>query len=309
MSDAVDVNDDGGAGVPTLAAVWERKRGFCIGVFVAAALLVLVSFFRSFVDIVTNWNLPDSLYSHALIIPPISLFFVWRLRTRLLGMPVEPSLLGYPVLALGCGMLLLGDFLGFMTIVHLALLPVLTGLCLLFLGRKHTQTLWFSLAFLFFMIPMPYTLTSGLSFQSKMLATESAVALGKTLTLHMVQDGSYVYIGDAGDRLLVGDVCGGMRSLVALLAFGALMAYVSKARWWAKILILLVSPAIAILANVSRIFFLCVVGYVWGSDMATGWVHDISGIGIFAVAFALLFSVEAALRKFAPEHDVESQDS
>ena len=309
MSDGAVTKDDGEIEMPTLADMWERKRSYCIGILVLAALLVLTSFFRSFVDIFNNWNLPESLYSHALIIPPICLFFVWRLRARLLAAPVIPSPIGYPVLITGCIMLLLGDFLGFMTISHLALLPVLTGLCLLFLGRTHTQALWFPLAFLFFMLPMPYSLTSGISFQSKMWATKSAVAIGKALTLHMVQDGSYVYIGDAGDRLLVGDVCGGMRSLVALLAFGALMAHVSKTRWWAKILILLVSPAIAILANVSRIFFLCVVGYVWGSETATGWIHDVSGVGIFAVAFLLLFSVEALLRKLAPAHDVESTDS
>ena len=87
------------------------------------------------------------------------------------------------------------------------------------------------------------------------------------------------------------------------------MAYVSKARWWAKILILLVSPAIAILANVSRIFFLCIIGYVWGSETATGTVHDVSGIGIFAVAFVMLFSVEALLRRIAPEHSQEDQKS
>ena len=292
-------------GPENLGELWNSKRQLVLGSLAILAVLVAVSFKRSFMDIYHNWQLPESLYSHAMLIPPISLFFVWRSRALMAKAPVTSSRWGYPVLALGCAMLLLGDFLGFMTFVHLALLPVLTGLSLLFLGRAQTALMWFPLAFLFFMIPMPYSITSGISFQSKMLATESAVMLGKVLTLHMVQDGSYVYLGSE-DRLLVGDVCGGMRSLVALLAFGALMAYVSKTRLWAKLLILAVSPAIAVLANVVRIFFLCVVGYVWGSDAATGLVHDVSGIGIFAVAFVLLFTVEAILRKIAPARTSEA---
>jgi len=288
----------------TLNDVWTERRAKVLGVLAILTALVGIAFFRSFTDIYHNWNLPDSLYSHAMLIPPISLFFVWRMRASLLATPIAPSLWGYPVLLAGCGMLLLGDFLAFMTFVHLALLPVLTGLCLIFLGRKQTALLWFPLLFLFFMIPMPYTLTSGISFQSKMLATESAVALGKMLTLHMVQDGSFVYLG-SDDRLLVGDVCGGMRSLVALLAFGTLMAYLSKTRIWARLLIVILSPAIAIIANVARIFFLCVVGYVWGSESATGIVHDVSGIGIFAVAFIMLFTMEALFRKIAPQREEE----
>ena len=308
MSEATDTQRVPSTTAPTLGELWSENRKAVLGLLAVTIALIVVAFYRSFRDIYHHWNLPESLYSHALLIPPISLFFVWRLRASLRSTEVTPSPLGYLVLGMGCGMLLLGDFLGFMTIVHLSLLPVLTGLCLFFLGNAQVKKLWFPLAFLFFMIPMPYSLTSGISFQSKMIATESAVAIGQFLTLHMVQDGSYVYLGTE-DRLLVGDVCGGMRSLVALLAFGALMAYVSKAKWWAKLLILFISPAIAILANVTRIFFLCVVGYVWGSETATGLVHDISGIGIFAVAFALLFSLEAILRKIAPQRDEEELGS
>lgn len=278
----------------------SRKPALFAAVLLALLAFIAAAFWHSFTDIYNNWNMPDSLYSHAMIIPPISLFFVWRSRKLLLGEPLAPSMfLGLPVVLFGCFMLLLGDFLGFMTFVHLALLPVLTGLCLMLLGVGATRILWFPLAFLFFMIPMPYSLLSVISFKSKMIATESAVALGKLMTLNMVQDGSFVYLG-SDDRLLVGDVCGGMRSLIALLAFGALMAYISKTRVWARILILVVSPLVAILANVVRIFFLCVVGYIWGSESATGIVHDASGIGIFAVAFVLLFSIEGLLRRLAP---------
>ena len=288
----------------TVGALAAGRPRAVAAAITAIAIAIGILYWHSFGDIYNNWNTPDSLYSHALIIPPICLFFVWRLRRELGAAPLEPASLGLAVLLGGCAMLLLGDFLGFMTFVHLSLLPVLAGLCLLLLGWPATKVLWFPLAFLFFMIPMPYSLISVISFKSKMLATESAVALGKLLTLNMVQDGSWVYLGTS-DRLLVGDVCGGIRSLIALLAFGAIMAYISRTRLWARVLILVLSPVIAIVANVARIFFLCAIGYTFGSKSATGIVHDASGIGIFAVAFILLFTAESILRRIAPAREEE----
>lgn len=301
-------SDGARAGGPiTVGESFQKSRGTWIATLAATAALISAAYFHSFVDIFYGSTAPESLYSHALFIPVICAYFLWRQRAELGEAPLAPSpLLGYPLLIGGCLLLIVGDFLGFMTVVHFSLLPVVWGLCLLMLGRQATLSIWFPLAFLFFMLPLPYSLVSVVSFKSKMLATESAVHLGQLLTLNFVQDGSYVFLGTT-DRLMVGDVCGGMRSLIALLAFGALMAYISKTRGWARIAILLISPAVAIAANVARIFFLCVIGYFFGSEWATGKVHDASGIGIFACAFVLLFGAEALLRKIAPAP--ETKDS
>lgn len=296
-------------GTITVGESLQNSRALWIGVLSATVLLVTAAYFHSFVDIYYGSTAPESLYSHALFVPVICGYFIWRQRAEFSKAPLAPSpLLGYPLLLVGCFLLVLGDFLGFMTVVHFSLLPVVWGLCLLMLGSQATRTIWFPLAFLFFMLPLPYSLVSVVSFKSKMLATESAVHLGQLLTLNFVQDGSYVFLGTT-DRLMVGDVCGGMRSLIALLAFGALMAYISKTRGWARVIILLISPVVAIAANVARIFFLCVIGYFFGSEWATGYVHDASGIGIFAFAFVLLFGVEALLRKVAPAPESKESKS
>lgn len=293
----------------TIGESWNRSRPLWIATLVVVSGLVIAAYTHSLIDIYYAANMAESLYSHAVFIPFVCLFFVWRQRKALAQAPmIQSPLLGYPLLMVGCLVLILGDFLGFMTLVHFSLLPVVCGLCLLMLGLPATKVLWFPLAFLFFMLPLPYTLVSAVSFQSKILATASAVKLGQLLTLNFVRDGSYVFLGPT-DRLMVGEVCGGMRSLIALLAFGALMAYISKTRAWAKLFILLISPVVAIAANVGRIFFLCVIGYFFGSQWATGWVHDASGIGIFAFAFVLLFGVEALLRKIAPAPDSKDKTS
>ena len=60
------------------------------------------------------------------------------------------------------------------------------------------------------------------------------------------------------------------------------------------------SAPIAVVSNILRILVLCVVGYLWGSENATGWVHDISGFLIFVAAFTLFFLCERLLHRWAP---------
>lgn len=130
--------------LPPVAEETKRRPRFYLGVLILSVALIGLAFWHSFTAIRDVWGSIDSLYSHAPLIPVISLFFVWRLRNQWMEAPMAPSpWLGYPVLLGGCVLLLLGDFLGFITFVHLALLPVLVGVCLLFLGRHATHRLWF----------------------------------------------------------------------------------------------------------------------------------------------------------------------
>jgi exosortase/archaeosortase family protein len=80
------------------------------------------------------------------------------------------------------------------------------------------------------------------------------------------------------------------------------MSYISDTRPQARILILLVSVPVAVLSNILRIFFLCVVANFWGSGVASGWVHDMSGPLIYAVALALMFGLDRLLYRIAPSH-------
>ena len=244
------------------------------------------------------WTLIDSYYTHGFLIPAISLYFLWRKRDALAQLPPSSSLQGYVWIVFAAGLLLLSDFLGFRVFGQFSLIPMLTGVWLILQGRERTRAIWFPLVFLIFMIPIPASLTQSVALQIKLLATECAVLLARAMTLPLVREGSFIHFGQ--DRLLVGDVCGGLRSLIALLAFGALMAYVSKCKPWARILLLVLAGPVAIVSNILRIFSLCLVGYYWGSEVAAGRFHDISGVLIFVVAFALFFAIETQLRRFAP---------
>ena len=273
-----------------------------IGLAVFVGLLFYLLYRPAMRHMYVGWRMVDSYYTHGFLIPLVSIAILWTKRKAILEAPRASSPQGY-VWVLGAGvMMLLASFLGFQVIGQISMIPMITGLLLLFQGTERTKVMWFSIAYLIFMIPLPGSVTQSFALQLKLAATEMAVILSNWSMLPMVRDGSFIYWStEAGsDHLLVGEVCGGLRSLIALLAFGALMAYISKTRTWARILMLIAAGPIAIVANVIRIYLLCLVGYMYGSEVAAGTFHDVSGYLIFVIAFVLFFTLEHQLRRLAP---------
>ena len=279
------------AGVPLAG-----KNAYPYALCAIAALLTII-YYVPFKRMLWVWNAPDTYYSHGFLIVPISLFVVWVKRKELLAAPRKTSLLGYPIILFGAFTLILGDFLSFNVITQVSFLPIITGLLLLFIGAERTKIIWFALFFLLLMIPIPPSLTQSVALNLKLFAARIAVVLANASTLTMVNEGSFIYFKE--DQLLVGEVCGGLRSLIALFSIGVLMAYFSKTTNWARLTVLALCGPIAIAANIFRIYILCVVAYFWGSPLASGKFHDISGVLIYAVAFMLFFMLEALLRRIA----------
>jgi exosortase len=137
------------------------------------------------------------------------------------------------------------------------------------------------------MVPMPLSLVAGLSLKLKLFAASCAMGIINIIGIPAVQDGSKIFFSDSS--LIVGDVCSGLKSLIALVSFGILYAYISSISNYLKPVLFIASIPAAIIANIIRILILCLVANKWGSEIATGVLHDITGILIFVIAFILLF--------------------
>jgi len=271
-------------------------------------VLLLVYLYRTPVDQMYHiWTLGDSYYSHGFLIAPISLVLVWRKRHELISTPLSSAAwLGYPLLLFSCALIVMGAFLGFAVFTHISMIFMLSGLALIFFGWSHFRILAFPILFLIFMIPIPASLIQSIALDLKLFATNMAVSLARFMTLPIIHEGSFVYFND--EFLLIGDVCGGLRSLISMLALGALMAYMSKAKLWSRALLLLAAAPIAVASNVMRILFLCIVGYFWGAKTATGLVHDVSGVLMFVLAFMVFMGLNSFLRRLEPSQKNKGMD-
>ena len=112
---------------------------------------------------------------------------------------------------------------------------------------------------------------------------------GEYLGIPAIREGSLIKTRHAS--LMVEDPCSGIRSLIALIALGALMAYFSNLSRPKRVIIFAASIPIAVATNVVRIASLTLIGEIYGEQYATGMVHDTMGIFVFVLAFLGLSAV------------------
>ncbi len=233
----------------------------------------------------------SSYYTHAPLVPLVSLL-IFVLLIRHTKVKVKPNpILGMVVL---CGSLLL-HLLAALARVNFAsgfaFIGVLFGVAIIVWGFSALRRFWFPLLLLVFMIPLPEVTIGNWNFHLRIFATKAGVWIADTLGLLAVRSGNRVLLPD-GKELQVADVCNGLRTMISLVAFGTLYAYVCRLRGLWRIGLFLASIPVAVVANSIRIFGLILVAEVWTVELATGWVHDTSGVLVFVAAFFMMFGLE-----------------
>jgi len=257
------------------------------------SILTLIAYIPSFIWMVDRWTVADTYYSHGFLVPLISGFIVWLKREKLAKLKISPSNSGWLLLGPSVLIYLISALLRINFSAALSLIPVLAGLVLLFLGKKHLKELMFPLSFLFFMIPLPSVAIVNLSFKLKIFAAQMSAFIINRVGVPAIREGSV--IRTMHSYLVVEDPCSGIRSLIALIALGALMAYFSDIPKVKKAILFLSSIPIAIGTNVIRIVALSLASEMYGAKFATGWFHNTMGVLVFVFAFVGLALVGKVL--------------
>ncbi len=245
--------------------------------------LVIIAYIPTFIWMVGRWTARDTYYSHGFLVPFISLFIIWIERNKLSKLKIAPAKSGWLFFILG---LLIHTISGFWRVYFtsgFSFLIVIAGLVLLFLGKEFLKNLIFPISFLLFMIPLPMLAIANLSFRLKIFAAQISTFIINNLGVSAVRDGSV--IKTMHSYLVVEDPCSGIRSLIALIALGILMAYFNNFSKVKKGIIFLSSIPIAITTNIIRIVALSLASEMYGTELAMGMFHDVVGILIFVFAF------------------------
>jgi exosortase len=133
------------------------------------------------------------------------------------------------------------------------------------------------------MIPLPLVAIANLSFKLKIFAAAVSTGIINKLGIPAIREGSI--IKTMHSYLMVEDPCSGIRSLISLIALGALMAYFSDISKPKKVILFLSSIPIAIATNIIRIVALSLASEMYGSKLATGLFHTVMGVLVFVFAF------------------------
>lgn len=198
------------------------------------------------------------------------------------------SWLGLILLAIGGCLQLAGARYYFEWFERLAIVPLVMGCVLMICGRK---TFWWSLpalAFLVFMIPLPYRLEIALRDPMKSLGTSISTYLMQTMGLPAYSEGFVIEINDA--RIGVVEACSGLRMLTVFIALSAALVVIVDRPVWHKALLLLGALPIALISNILRI---TVTGtcYAHGYDhLADLTFHDLAGWMMMPLGIVMLLA-------------------
>ncbi len=294
---------------PELIAKPTRDSWATAGAWLLLAVGLAVAFSHNFAEMWIRWfpawhntgmSLYDrfvegeSYYTHGPLIPLVSLLIV-LLLIRHASVPVRPRRWSGLIVLVFSLLLHLAACRARVNFASgFAFIGVLAGLVLLLWGGRAFRRLWFPIALLVFMVPLPDVTITNLNFTLRNYAATGGVALAGAMGViaeRMGDMGNQVIL--EGDKtLVIANVCNGLRTLISLLAFGALYAYVCRLRGGWRVGLFVLAVPVAVVANSLRIVSLILIADIWDVKTATGFFHDFSGVLIFVMAFGMMFGLE-----------------
>jgi len=234
------------------------------------------------------WTNED--YAHGLFTPFAIAYLVYERRQELVGISGKPSGVGLFII-LASQVILAVGFLGAEYFLQrISILVFSAGLILYLWGWRALWRTAFALILILLAIPLPAVIFNSFALPLQLLASSSAEGVLDMMHVSVLRDGNILTLPH-GVQLNVAEACSGIRSLVSLIALTALVTMLARFRqipWWARLVFILSSIPIALLANASRVAGTGLLAYQFGRGAAEGFFHSLSGALVFIVAFAAL---------------------
>jgi exosortase len=254
--------------------------------------ILIIFYLPVLIDLVKDWY-SDPNYSHGFLILPIAAFLFWLHRDELIAID-RPSYLGAVILGFGLTLLILGSAAAEYFTVQVSFIICIAGISLFFLGWWNFKQNWFVFFFLLFMIPIPGIIYYSATMPMQLFASKAANLFLQLVGIASVRSGNIIIL--LNYRLEVAEACSGLRSLVSLMALGALYARFALPGVWRPIILFMATIPIAICANIFRIFITGVCAFAISPKLADDFLHEISGVLVFSIALFLTVVVGKVLR-------------
>ena len=233
-----------------------------------------------------TWMRSDT-YAHAVLVPPIVLWLVWRRRAALLQTTPRPWPLMLLPIAAAALLWLLGDLVVANSAAQLAFTAMVVLAVPLVLGRQLTTEILFPLAFSFFAVSLGDSLTP----QLMQWTADFTVAALRASGVPVFREGLQFVI-PSGSWSVV-EACSGIRYLMASFMVGSLFAYLNYQSTYRRVVFMAVSIAMPIAANWVRAYMIVMLGHLSNNEIATGADHLVYGWVFFGIVIMAMFFIGA----------------
>lgn len=264
-----------------MTALWKASLFRLI--FVIAALLAI--FHREVAQMAAIWwNI--STYSHCLFILPIVGWLIWQRRDEVLRLTPSAWWPGIALIFGGALIWMLGEAGGIALLRHAGLVFMIQASVAALLGFDLARGLLFPLFYLIFLIPFGDELVP--LFQT--ITAELTIFFLHIAQIPATMDG--VFITTPTGLFEVAEACSGVKFLVAMVAYGALVANVCFKSWRRRAAFMAVAVIVPIIANGLRAYGTIHVSYITGNtDFAESFDHIVFGWVFFAVVMIVVMAI------------------
>ncbi|WP_341676072.1 exosortase A [Niveibacterium sp. SC-1] len=256
----------------------------------AAALAVILPFLPTASEIAGIWWRSQT-FAHGLVVLPISLWLIWRLRARLGALALRPALFPLVPLALSGAAWAVGEMASVAALSHLSLVAMIVSSIWAVWGHAAFRLCFFPLCFLFFGAPFGEFLVPSLMQHT----ADFTVAALRATGVPVFREGLQFVIPSG--RWSVVEACSGMRYLIASVMVGALFAYLNYRSAWRRFAFVVASVLTPLVANWLRAYIIVMLGHLSGNRLATGVDHIIYGWVFFGIVIMALFWVGSFWRE------------
>lgn len=273
---------------PRSAANVGWRRAAVLASIVSVAILGL--FWPTAWSMVAIWERSET-FTHGFLIVPIALWLVWHRRHHLAAVVPSLSWIGLAVFFAAALAWLAGHLADALVVAQFGLVGMVVGGIWATLGNQAARQLTFALAFLFFAVPVGEALVPPL-----MEFTASfTVGLLRLTGIPVYREGLFFSI-PSGNWSVV-EACSGIRYVIASVTLGVLYAYLAYQSLWRRLLFILASALVPVLANGLRAYIIVMIGHLSDMRLATGVDHLIYGWVFFGVVMLIVFSIGAIWRE------------
>ncbi len=262
---------------------------FGISHWLMLAIAIIVAgwaYYDGLANLVYRWETSEE-YNHGYFLPIITVVFLWSIWPEYRRHPCPPSWFALIVAALALLLFLIGELSAIYLLIQYSFIILLLSLSLALVGWSGTRYSLAPIILLIFAIPIPYFLEATITSKLQLISSVLGVKIIRLCDIPVFRDGNLIDLGNF--RLEVIEACSGLTYLYPLLGFGAICAYLYHAETWKRVLLIFSTIPIAILLNSFRIGMIGFLVKHFGSEQATGFLHDFEGFAVFMMCVAILF--------------------
>lgn len=230
----------------------------------------------------------DEESSQVLLALPVVGWLAWSYRRVILRVPAQASYLGPVIIAVGWVLSWYGYNNAAQSPWHLGALMVLVGAVWSMMGDRVMLRAWPVLVALLFLIPVPGRIRMEIAVPLQELTARGAEVVLVMLGYSVERTGLVLLYNDKPVR--IDEACNGMRMVFALLLVCYGYAMANPLQPYIRVLIILLSPLLAVLCNIIRVVPTTVVYGKYGESVGDTF-HDISGWVMIGVAFFILMGI------------------